>query len=135
MTEYSPGEALVPHRVAAVTADAMKTMSVLLDDPNPIHLDTAAVRALGLGDRLINQGPTNLAYLMDMVRKNFPTGRLQHLRTRLLSNVFEGDIVAAGGSITSVERRVDGLHITIRVWLDTEAGARAVDGTANVVIT
>ncbi|MGP6177248.1 MaoC family dehydratase [Microbacterium sp. A196] len=134
MTKYSPGDALVPHRVTTVTAGAMKTMSVLLDDPNPIHLDTTAVRALGLGDRLINQGPTNLAYIMDMVRRNFPAARLQNFQTRLLSNVFEGDVVTAGGSIESVERRPDGLHIISRVWLDTEEGVRTVDGIANVVI-
>ncbi|MGM7678563.1 MaoC family dehydratase [Microbacterium sp. A94] len=134
MNERSPGDALTPHRVTAVTAEAMKTMSVLLDDPNPIHLDADAVRELGLGDRLINQGPTNLAYMMDMVRKNFPTAHLQRFQSRLLSNVFEGDIVTAGGSIESIERHSDGMHITSRVWLDIEKGDRAVEGVVNVVI-
>ena len=134
MNEPSPGDALTCHRVTTVTADSMRTMSVLLDDPNPIHLDVAAVRELGLGDRLINQGPANVAYMMDMIRENFPTGRLRHFRTRLLSNVFQGDTVTAGGSVESTEDHPDGRQITCQVWLDVEEGGRAVEGTAIVVL-
>lgn len=134
MTQHVQGKFLTPHRVMTVSAQAMKTMSVLLDDPNPIHIDVAAVRELGMGDRLVNQGPTNLAYVMDMVRKNFPTGRLQQFRSRLLANVFDGDVVTAGGEIQSVAQRAYGTEVTSHVWLDIDGGGRAVEGTASVVI-
>jgi hypothetical protein len=42
----------------SVSPDRMRTMAVLLRDPNPLHWDRDAVAALplGLGRRTINQG-------------------------------------------------------------------------------
>ena len=63
------GETLPPLVVESVDAEKMKLMAALLRDPNPIHIDAASVRALGLGDRPVNQGPTNLSYLLEMVMR------------------------------------------------------------------
>lgn len=134
MTHPKPGDALADHRITSVSAAAMRTMSVVLDDPNPIHLDANAVRELGLGERVINQGPANLGYVIDLVRNNFPGGRLTRFQARLLSNVFDGDIVTAGGAVDTVEHRDDGVHVTAKVWLDIEGSGRAVEGPADVVI-
>ncbi len=130
----APGGALIEHTIPSVTAETMTAMSVVLADPNPIHLDVEAVRAMGLGDRLINQGTTNLAYVMDMVQKNFPDARLERFNARLLSHVFAGDSVTAGGVVESIEQRDDGLRVVSQVWLDVAGGRRAVDGTATVVL-
>ncbi len=79
-------------------------MAAILDDPNPIHFDEASVRALGMGERPVNQGPSNLGYLMDMI-SDFAGGaeRLRRVRVRFLGNVFAGDRVECTGSVLSVD--------------------------------
>src|SRR3546814_9329175 len=63
-----------------------------MDDPNPIHFDTAAARAAGLGARPVAQGPLTFGYLLVMAAR--PAGghaRPPQARIRLLRNVFAGD--------------------------------------------
>ena len=101
-----PGQALPPHVIESVSPEPMKTMAAILDDPNPIHYDEASVRALGLGERPINQGPSNLGYLMEMlVGFAGSAERVRRVRVRFLGNVFAGQRVECSGSVTSVERR------------------------------
>ena len=49
---------------------------------------------------------------------------------RLLANVFAGDKVVAAGRVESIE---DGCAVC-SVWLDVDGGARAVDGTATLIL-
>jgi acyl dehydratase len=89
-------------------------MAALLRDPNPIHFDAERVRELGMGDRTVNQGPSNLSYLLDMVTRwsgGIPT--LRHVAVRYLGNVFAGDRVVCRGQVTEV---ADGV-----VTLDVQA--------------
>jgi acyl dehydratase len=99
-----PGQALRPHVIESVSPEPMKTMAAILDDPNPIHYDTASVRALGLGERPINQGPSNLGYLMEMLVEFAGSAeRVRRVRVRFLGNVFAGERVECTGSVTSVD--------------------------------
>ena len=50
----------------------MKTLALLLADPNPIHLDAAAARRLGVADRQVNQGPSTMAMAANMLLAAFP---------------------------------------------------------------
>ena len=63
---HEVGDALPPFVIESVSPDAMKQWAVFLADPNPIHLDVEVVKAKGLGDRVITQGPINGAYMMNM---------------------------------------------------------------------
>lgn len=134
MSLPAPGDALAEHRIPRVTAEGMKGMSILAEDPNPIHLDRETVKALGLGDRIINQGPINLGYMIDMIRANFPQGRITRFQARLLSNVFEDDDVTAAGTVESSEAVAEGTRLVTRVWLDVAGAGRAVEGTIDVVV-
>ena len=67
ISEVRVGTELEPFVVDVVSAEKMKLMAALLHDPNPIHLDAEAVRGLGMGDRVVNQGPANQAYLVNML--------------------------------------------------------------------
>src|SRR5690606_30435151 len=62
-----PGTRLPDWDVPAVDAGRMKTTAALLRDPTPIHWDPAVLRELGMGERPINQGPLNMAYVMNML--------------------------------------------------------------------
>jgi 3-hydroxybutyryl-CoA dehydratase len=96
------GSTLAPLRVARIDAASMKLWSKLLHDPNPIHLDRDAVRAMGLGDRLLNQGPANLACIISMLLGALPGARVESLDVRYVDNAFEGDSVEANGRITEI---------------------------------
>lgn len=129
-----PGSSLGPLVIDSVSADGMKALAVVLDDPNPIHLDPEAARALGLGDRVVNQGPANFAWVLDMLREAAPDAAIADLRVRLLANVFAEDRVVAAGRVESVEERDGRRHVSCRVWLDVDGGARAVEGTATLIL-
>ena len=108
---------------------AMADLAVILRDPNPIHLDAGAAQAAGLGDRVINQGPANLAYVINMLKAAFPTHRLERLESRYLANVRGGDVVEAGGTIT----RVTNENIECEAWLRIDGGATAVAVKASLL--
>ena len=134
MTGLSEGSELGPWTVDRIDAEKMKTFATVLADPNPIHLDPAAVRAAGLGDRVINQGPASFGYVLNMLRQAAPRARIAHLRVRLTANIVEGDRVTAAGRVKSVEavRGLRRLHCD--VWVDVENGRRALVGTAALEI-
>jgi len=124
------GDVLPSFRIASIDPKAMKVWAVALHDPNAIHLDRAAVAAKGLGDRVINQGPANLAYVINMLRAAFPGGALRSLDVRYVDNVFEGDDVTAGGAITAVE----GQEATCDVWLRAAERDLVIKGVAVVTL-
>ncbi len=135
MTALRVGAPLGPRTVESVSAGAMRDVAALLEDPNPIHLDGEAARALGLGDRPVNQGPVNFGYVLDLLLAIAPGARVRALRVRLLANVLAGDRVIAGGRIESIDEEADGhLRLGCAVWLDVEGRDRAVDGQAVVAV-
>lgn len=124
----TPGTPLKPFVVEAVSSAAMREWAGFLADPNPIHLDPEAVRAMGLGDRVINQGPANVAYVMNALALNFPGLRIESFDCRFTGNVFAGDRCVAQGVI------VDALPdtITCELWLDVNGSAKAITATATI---
>ncbi len=131
----SAGTELPVFEVDEVRAAAMKTMAVLLRDPNPIHFDLDVVAALGMGDRAINQGPTNMAYVVNMlVAWAGDPARIRALKVRFLDNVRAGDRVVAGGVVTSVAGDGRRQIAECDVWLDVVGGPRALAGSATVAL-
>lgn len=124
------GDALPPFVVAHVSPDAMRDWSVFLADPNPIHLDVAVVKAKGLGDKRINQGPINVAYMMNMLLAAFPGCRIEAMDSRFLDNVYEGDQVTASGKVTAVA----GDRVSCEIALDVAGRGTVNSGTATIVI-
>ena len=82
------GDVIPPVEVVDVQPEWMKTIAALMHDPNPIHWDVESVRRNGLGDVVINQGPSNMAYVMNAVTAwtGDPTA-LRHIRMRFNGNV------------------------------------------------
>ena len=129
------GDPVPPLRIDAVQRGHVTTMAVLLRDPNPIHFDTAVVRELGMGTAEVNQGPTNVGYIASALMAWASTGpsAVRRLTVRLAGNVFVGDAVTAGGTVTAVTPAEDGgTQATCEVWLRRDAGADLVVGTAEV---
>lgn len=112
----------------------MKTLALLLADPNPIHLDAAAAQRLGVADRPVNQGPSTMAMAVNMVLAAFPGARLTSFRSRLLGMVLAGDSVEGGGSVLD-RKIVDGQE---RVWcqvhLDVPGRGRVLEAEAVLIL-
>lgn len=123
------GDTLPLFRIASVDPDAMKVWAGALHDPNAIHLDRDFVASKGLGDRVINQGPANLAYIINMLLAAFPGGFIRDLDVRYIDNVFEGDDVSAGGTIVAV----DDAKVTCDVWLRAAERDLVIKGQAVVL--
>ncbi len=124
----TPGTPL-PSRFHTISAEPMKVMAKILRDPNPIHLDANAVKAAGMGDKVINQGPANVAYIISMAQSALPHHRLAKLESKYLANVRDGDHVEAGGTITAASPD----EITCEAWLRIEGGATAVTALLTLV--
>ena len=60
---------------------------------------------------------------------------IERLGVRFLANVFAGDVVVAGGTVTGRTDEPDGsARIDCDVWLDVEGGGRALEGVAQVLL-
>ena len=124
------GDTLKPFRIASVSPEDMKAWAKFLHDPNPIHLDPGVVKAKGLGDRVINQGPANLAYLINMLQGAVPNGLIESLEVRYVDNVFGGEAVEAGGTVKDVSEEGSKRRVSCEVWLRAEARGQVLTGTA-----
>ena len=127
---HAVGDALPPFTSESVSPEAMKQWAVFLADPNPIHLDVEVVKAKGLGDRVINQGPVNVAYMMNMLMRAFPGGRIKSMDSRFLDNVYGGDRAVVTGRITMIEGNI----VTCEFSLDVDGRGTVNSGTALVEI-
>jgi acyl dehydratase len=127
------GSELQPFRIASVSPEGMQAWAKFLHDPNPIHLDPAVVRAKGLGDKVINQGPCNLAYIISMLQAAVPGSTLESLDIRYVDNVYGGDAVEASGKVTSVSEQPGGNAYVCDVWLRADGRGPVITGTATVV--
>ena len=127
---YAIGDALPPFVVPSASPEAMQHWAIFLADPNPIHLDVEVVKAKGLGDKRINQGPMNVAFMMNMLMAAFPGGRIEAMDSRFLDNVYEGDHLTASGTITAVEAN----HVTCEFTLAVAGRGTVNSGTATILI-
>jgi 3-hydroxybutyryl-CoA dehydratase len=127
----SIGDALPPFVIESVSAEAMKDWAVFLADPNPIHLDPEVVKAMGLGDKVINQGPANVAYVANMLMAAIPGARIDAMDNRFVDNAYAGDRLVASGTVTAV----DGNRITCDTLLMANDSRPVITGTATLILT
>lgn len=130
-----PGTSLPEWRVDGVSEQAMHTMALFLRDPNPIHFDPVVTEAAGFGPRTVNQGPSNVSYVANMlVAWAGDPGRIRRLKVRFEANVFAGDDVTASGEVTRVDETPDGWVAHCDVRLVRGDGARLLSGEAEVLL-
>lgn len=110
-----PGDDLTPF-TAVADPGRMKTMALLLRDPNPIHWDPVTTARLGLGDRVINQGPINMSYLLELAIR--AAGGPEHVRrfaARFTGNVLAGEAVVCTGRVLRTGDGTADLELEARV--------------------
>jgi acyl dehydratase len=130
------GDRIPEWHLPRVSREKMKTLAPILADPNPIHWDLETVRALGMGDRPINQGPNNMAYVMNMLAAwSGGHHHLRQLRVRFAGNVLGDDHVVARGAVTGLRTEGGRTVAECDVELVVVDGATALAGTALVDVT
>lgn len=130
------GDQLPDWELPCVSREKMKTMALVLADSNPIHFDLDSVRSLGMGDRPINQGPNNLAYVMNMLSAwSGGPEHLRRVRVRFRSNVLGDDHVVARGTVTALRQEDDRTLAECDVELAVAGGQVALTGSATVDVT
>lgn len=128
------GDEIPPLKITDVSSEKMKTMAALIHDPNPIHWDVAAVSRLAMGEQPVNQGPTNMAYIVNaLIAWTGDAGSVRNVRCRFNGNVFAHDHLVATGVVTGVGEGQDGRTVECDVWL-ARGDAKVVTGTARVVL-
>ncbi|MCW3064048.1 MAG: protein dehydratase [Solirubrobacterales bacterium] len=128
MPTLEVGQQLEPLVVESIDVEKMKTMAAILQDPNPIHYDADLVRELGMGDAPVNQGPINLALLMEAVcRFGGGPDSLKRIRVRFLGNVFGGERYECTGKVVAIDGDIAELEVGA-----TANGRPVLAGTASV---
>lgn len=125
------GDQIPPWTMDNVDPARMRTMAAILRDPYPVHWDRAGNERLGFPGRVINQGPLNLGYIVNMLHAWTGPGSVRRLTVAFGRPVLDGDHVMAGGTIVSVDQVGGETRLTCDVWLERD-GEKIVTGTAVV---
>jgi len=107
-----------PFVVDSVDASFMKTAAAIYRDPYPVHFDRRVSHELGLGGRLVNQGPLSLGFAINGVLQHFPVESLRCIDVRFHRPVIEGDHVESYVALES--RHEDRQRLRIALVRDHE---------------
>ncbi len=127
------GDDIPSWTMESVDPARMRTMAAILRDPYPVHWDRDGNAAIGLPGRVINQGPLNLGYVVNMLLAWAGPACVRRLSVSFGRPVLDGDRVTAGGRVTEVSISDDERRATCDVWLDRD-GEHVVTGTAVVAL-
>ena len=133
LADVRPGDDIPPWTMPLVDPARMRTMAAILRDPYPVHWDREANAAIGLGGRVVNQGPLNLGYVVNMLLAWAGPSCVRRLSVSFGRPVRDGDQVTARGRVVSVSDDGGERRATCEVWLDRD-GEHVVTGTAIVAL-
>lgn len=105
-------------------------VAIILRDTNPLHLDRVYARERGLPD-VVQQGPLNETFLYRFLTALlYRPWDLRKTRLRFAANVFPGDLLTCGGTVTRTSR-VDGEpRVECDVWQRNQNGETILSGSA-----
>lgn len=104
------------------------------DEFVPIHMDDEAGRAAGFQSAL-GMGNLQIAYLHNLVRDWLgDRGRILTLSCRFNAPNLKDTVIRAGGRVTAVTPKENGVEIALDVWTADAAGNRLAPGVCTVLI-
>ena len=127
------GDEIPPWVMPVVDPARMRTMAAILRDPYSVHWDADGNTALGLPGRVINQGPLNLGYVVNMLMAWAGPSCIRRLTVSFGTPVLDGDLVTACGEVVSVSFDGNEHLATCKIRLERD-GRSVVTGTAVVRI-
>lgn len=109
-----------PWTMDGVDPARMKTMAAILRDPYPVHWDRDANHGTGRAGRVINQGPLNLGYVVNMLMAWAGPECVRRLTVSFGRPVLDGDRVTARGRVTALDEHNGERLATCDVWLERD---------------
>jgi acyl dehydratase len=133
-TAQVPDGEPMPSLTKTVTQPQIDAYAEVSGDHNPIHINEAAARAVGL-DGTIAHGMLSMAFagqlLTDwLATRDAPGSYVSRLRVRFQGMVRPGDTLTCHGAAGKFEGGRQRLH----VWIDNQRGERVVTGDGEVVL-
>lgn len=120
--------------IPSVDPQRMKTMAALLRDPYPIHWDADGNEMMGIKGKVVNQGPLNLSYIVNMLMNWQGQDCIRRLQVRFTGWVLGGDVLSAHGKVISVDNINEELLAECEIWLERD-DERLLEGVAIVALT
>ena len=109
-------------------------ITIILRDTNPLHLDRVYAQERGLPD-VVQQGPLNESYLYrfltDWLHKPWDICKT---KIRFASNVFPGDMLTCGGTITRKYHENGEPRVDCQIWQENQKGEKILTGEATFVL-
>ena len=129
------GEPL-PTLSKTVTQAQIDAYAEVSGDHNPIHVNPAVARAVGL-DGTIAHGMLSMAFvgqvLTGWLSAEPGRGRLGRLRVRFQAMVRPGDTLACHGALRPAASDEPGKPRVADVWIENQRGERVLTGDADIV--
>lgn len=127
-----PEGARIPDLIKQVTQEQINAYADASGDHNPIHIDPAAARAVGL-DGTIAHGMLSMGFLGQLLTdwlssQPTPGGWVKRLRVRFQAMVVPGDTVTCSGALGA---QTDGVQ-RVELWINNQRGERVTTGDADV---
>lgn len=122
----------IPSLTKHVTQQQINAYADVSGDHNPIHLNPATARSVGL-DGTIAHGMLSMAFLGELLTNWLATqpergGWVTRLRVRFQAMVSPGDTITCDGVLGPI---TDGVQ-RLEVWINNQRGERVTSGDADV---
>jgi acyl dehydratase len=124
---------LEPVIVGPITAEKVRAFAEVSGDHNPIHLDVAAARRIGLSHPPVH-GMQLVALMHAAAAGHAPQGEVVSLSTRFLAPVPVGETVEISGRIVKLDEDAEPASAVMRLFLRTQSGLVASVGEATIVM-
>ncbi len=135
IADAAVGDGLSPLVKPPITQEQLRRYAEASGDFNPIHLDEAAARRVGL-DSVIAHGMLSMAFLGQFVQQQIaatPSSQLVSLQVRFASMVRLGDTISCYGIVKERIQDAAG-HETVQIecWAQNQKGTKVTSGDAVV---
>jgi long-chain acyl-CoA synthetase len=131
------GQTLPPLVKPPVTCEQLQRYAVASGDHNPIHLDDAVARRVGL-DGVIAHGMLSMGFLgqfvTDWLASLGPGGFTRRLAVRFAGIVRPGDVLTCEGTVQTVTRTAEGQVAMLAVHAVNQRGVVVTAGEAEVLL-
>ncbi|HLI68198.1 MAG TPA: MaoC/PaaZ C-terminal domain-containing protein [Ktedonobacteraceae bacterium] len=127
-------QSLSPLVKAPIEREQLRRYAAASGDHNPIHLDDAAARRVGLNG-VIAHGMLSMAFLGQFVNQQIaddPGARVGRLKVRYIAMVYPGDTLTCLGKVTARAEGETETAITLECWAQNQRGEKVATGEATV---
>ena len=128
-----PGDVLPPLELPAVTRELLARYSEASHDPNPIHTDSEAARAVGAKD-VFAQGMLQMAWLGRVLTNWSPQNDLREFNARFVAMTLPGERITGTGRVLEKLERDGARLVRIALAATSESGETKVAGEALVAL-